>query len=135
MNRALTLIVLAIPLLTLGIWVANMLYARSQSPLYQVSITGFDPRDLLHGRYIVFLYDWDTITPPLSPTPDIQTGRYYIPETNADALDALFRQSNHNFSVRLQFYNGQPQIRELLINDLPWKTWLSNQPAINGAPD
>ena len=53
------LAVLVFPLAGVGaLWMKAELN-RNAGPVWQIKIAGFDPRDLLHGRFIQFQYDWN----------------------------------------------------------------------------
>lgn len=52
----LTKVAVIIPLLGLMLLMARAEFAIRSGPTWQVSIEGYDPRDLLHGRYLRFRY-------------------------------------------------------------------------------
>lgn len=49
------LLALLVPLLL----IAKAHHESSAYPVAQIKITGYDPRDLLYGHYILFQFDWD----------------------------------------------------------------------------
>lgn len=51
---ALALMIL-LPILLMG----KAVYDRNNGTIWRVSIEGYDPRDLLHGHYLNFTYDWN----------------------------------------------------------------------------
>lgn len=124
MKRTLILTALALPTLILGAWTTKLVILHKTANEYEVVISGYDPRDLLMGQYIAFQYDWETAKPPITPIPDIHTGRYYVSEKKAPILEDMLQHSKQKFSVRIHFDGDEPQIRELLINGKPWDDYL-----------
>lgn len=51
-------LVLLLPLFVPLLLVAKTLHEFHVTPTYKVKITGYDPRDMLRGHYLVFRYDW-----------------------------------------------------------------------------
>ncbi|WP_435640570.1 GDYXXLXY domain-containing protein [Micavibrio aeruginosavorus] len=58
MRKMIMLAVLVLPLLVPGLLWAKAATDQTAGPVWTVKIAGYDPRDLLHGRYIQFRYDW-----------------------------------------------------------------------------
>ncbi|MCL2673143.1 MAG: hypothetical protein FWF01_01990 [Alphaproteobacteria bacterium] len=90
-----------------------------------VAITGYDPRDLLSGRYIEYVIDWDNtdcsqFSDAVCPKDEFpQRSRFYVPEAYADNLDRLFasRGQELQFAVVYAYARGhRPVAKELLIN-------------------
>lgn len=52
------LICLVIPIIILGYIALSTNHKQNSGTLWRVDITGYDPRDLLHGRYIRYQIDW-----------------------------------------------------------------------------
>lgn len=53
------LICLIIPFLILGFIALSNFHAHNSGTLWRVEISGYDPRDLLHGRFLRYQIDWD----------------------------------------------------------------------------
>ena len=53
MKPRLTVIAVIIPLLGLIALIARSEFAVRSGPTWLIPITGYDPRDLLHGRYLM----------------------------------------------------------------------------------
>lgn len=51
------LIALLVPLLA----VAKAVYDSNAHPVAKIRITGYDPRDMLFGHYMMFRFDWDWV--------------------------------------------------------------------------
>ena len=66
MNRSLLrLLALVLPLAGLGsTWLWTHVRAQ-QGTEWDVPVSGYDPRDLLRGHYIVFRYDWPGLDPKI----------------------------------------------------------------------
>lgn len=58
MRTIIMLAVLVLPLLVPGLLWVKAATDQTAGPVWTVKIAGYDPRDLLHGRYIQFRYDW-----------------------------------------------------------------------------
>lgn len=56
--RSLLLATLLIPILVLAVLTGIEQHHFTTSPRYKVKIAGYDPRDLLQGRYITYRYLW-----------------------------------------------------------------------------
>jgi len=59
MKRWLLLAALLLPIIGLGTGIWRNQSALGQAELWRIPITGYDPRDPLRGRFIVFAYDWE----------------------------------------------------------------------------
>lgn len=62
LSLILAVVAVAIPLLVLGYVTLTVNYARITAPTWEISIRGYDPRDLLRGRFIRYQYDWNWAT-------------------------------------------------------------------------
>lgn len=51
-----TLVAVVVPLLGLAVLVGRAEYASSHGRVWTIPIQGFDPRDLLHGRYLAYRF-------------------------------------------------------------------------------
>lgn len=56
MSARLTLIAVLVPVLGLAALVGRAEYASSHGPVWTIPIEGYDPRDILHGRYLEYRY-------------------------------------------------------------------------------
>ncbi len=133
MNKKL-IILLALPiavLLCISIYWA--IYA-SFGQKVKIAIRGYDPRDLLSGHYISYTIDWNKtdcsqFTDNLCPQTEFcHNGdcKFYIPEANAEQLEQLLNTSAHDFHIVYRYKINQPPIAiQLLINEQPWQTFLS----------
>src|SRR5690606_39374036 len=57
----LALLVLALPFAGLATTIARNEIALASADEWVIPVTGFDPRDPLRGRYIVFRYQWEVV--------------------------------------------------------------------------
>lgn len=63
MKGRLTILAVAVPLLGLLALVGRAQYATQHGLVWTIPIEGYDPRDLLHGRYLQYRYrlHWDGV--------------------------------------------------------------------------
>lgn len=148
MKKYIWLVLLVLPWIYLVSWTFVLTYQRAHSPEIIVSITGYDPRDLLSGRYIAYQIDWEKtncqqfekgICPKTNFCRDGLWGeqcRFYVPEKDAPQLDKLFRnrnQQNLRFEVVYAYQkNKEPIAKKLLINGADWQTYIQTNPEKTG---
>lgn len=134
-------VLLVLPWICLVTWTLLLAHQRANGDEVIVSITGYDPRDLLSGRYIAYQVDWDKtdcqqfengICPKKNFCREGRWGeqcRFYIPEKQADQLDYLFRnrsQKDLHFEVVYSYQkNKAPIAKKLLINGADWQIYLA----------
>jgi hypothetical protein len=53
------IVALALPVLAMALLIGMHIQNRGNGTLWEVPVTGYDPRDLLRGHYLTFRYDWD----------------------------------------------------------------------------
>ncbi|MBR6408633.1 MAG: hypothetical protein IKS23_00120 [Alphaproteobacteria bacterium] len=137
MKKSLLVVALVFPLVCLLVWSCYLSFERRNFSEVTLSITGYDPRDLLSGRYIAYQIDWDKsdcsqfenkVCPKDEFCKEETWGRqcrFYVSETKAYALERLFasRNSDDNvFEVVFAYQKGrQPIAKELLINGKDWR--------------
>ena len=145
MKKYILLIILFIPLFYLIGWSLFLNHQRAQGTDIKVSITGYDPRDLLSGHYIAYQIDWEKtdcqqfsngICPQKEFCSSTYRGRechFYVPEKQASLLDSLLRQRNNNplrFEMVYSYTPGlTPMAKQLLINGQAWQDYLVANPA------
>ncbi|MGZ9109006.1 MAG: GDYXXLXY domain-containing protein [Micavibrio sp.] len=63
MSKTTTLVLgalaLALMIVLPSLLMAKAMYDRANGTIWQISIEGYDPRDLLRGHYLNFTYDWN----------------------------------------------------------------------------
>ena len=143
MKNRILIISLIIPWLCLLAWALALTHTRASGTDVTVAIAGYDPRDLLSGRYIAYQIDWsqtdctvfpNKVCPKNEFCKEARWGRqcrFYVPETHADRLDKLFRQRGEKlrFTVVYSYApHKTPIAKELLINGKPWQTYLTENP-------
>lgn len=137
------LAVLFLPFIFLLGWVLFLTATRNSGAEITVSITGYDPRDLLSGHYIAYQIDWERtdctqfvnkICPKDEFCKEGRWGRecrFYIPEDKAKDLDNLFARRNQNnlkFEVVYSYLEGRtPMAKRLLINGNNWQEYMRNK--------
>ncbi len=135
MRKKLLALVLVLPLLCLLAWASFLGFERRNFSEVTVSITGYDPRDLLSGRYLAYQIDWSKtdcsqfekgICPDTEFCADARWGkecRFYVSELLAPRLDRLFRNrgNDDSFEVIYAYQKGHtPLAKKLLINGKDW---------------
>lgn len=127
-SRRLALAVVLLPIAGAAGLVALKETLLAQSLVQRVPIVGYDPRDLLHGHYLLFRFDLEKVPAPAFP---LEAGeqRYFIPEAEAPLLDRLLRERNVTLSVEVHKPPaGALAFGKLYIEDLPWRDWLALHP-------
>lgn len=125
MNRRsfINLAVLLLPVLFLAGWSACLSWRHHHSPTYDVVMAGYDPRDIVYGKYIMFLYDWEN---PQSQKPenykDLEpSGRFYVPEHTAYDLQEMMRDTKNTFTATIIVSGSKTHIKNVTVGGLPWK--------------
>ena len=134
-----------LPLLVLAAWSIYLMYQRDTGQTVVVAIEGYDPRDLLSGRYIQYTINWektdcqqfaDGVCPQDEFCVNARWGRqcrFYIPEENASELDRLFQlrdKNDLNFTVVYSYKPYKHAIaKNLLINGADWHQYLTSSKA------
>ncbi len=125
-------------------------HATFQGDEWRIKITGYDPRDLLRGRYIIFRYDYedfkqgqkicfsgDLNKPNFQSYEEIQCDnpltvdrmpqRYYIPENVADRADRLVRENSGDIRAGIIISYGKPVLKNLYYKDDTILDYLKSQ--------
>ena len=141
MNKRLLAVTLSLPWFCLLGWALFLTVSANSGREITLPVTGYDPRDLLSGRYIAYQIDWnkaDCTQFPKRTCPEQEfckearwgrECRFYIPEATANELDSLFRRRSENlkFEVVYSYRSGQtPIAKQLLINQKDWQTYLKD---------
>ena len=144
MKKYIWAVALALPWVCLVTWTLCLTYQRAHGTEVKVSITGYDPRDLLSGHYIQYQIDWkktDCTQFENQVCPDTKyfckkarwgrQCRFYIPEKHAERLDKLFRDRNSSQDEFEIVYSYQPgrnaMAKQLLINGQDWTLYQPKQ--------
>ena len=150
------LVALIIPIIALALLTGYKKYILSIGKEITLPITGYDPRDLLSGHYLIYTINYGVKklcsgSPHRVKKPSyvclhpkkfsnhwidnckimikgvcnrnrFEAGieRYYVPEKEAKKLENLI-QSNSASIVLSITKNGEAQIKDLLINGVPWR--------------
>ncbi len=146
MKKRTLALVFFVPWVLLAGWVVGLACLRAGGSEVTVSITGYDPRDLLSGRYIAYQIDWEQTDCTQFPGKKCPPGkefctddtwgrscRFYISETSADGLDRLFRQRNESLRFEVVYSyapHKKPIAKKLLINGQNWQDYLRQNPGL-----
>lgn len=123
MKQKLTLLsllaVVALPLVML-VWVQS---TRDLTP-HTVPIAGYDPRDLLRGRYMTFTYVWDRAE--YKPKNAPETGRFYVDELDAPVLEKALQlsapdQKTSTAVITFNMIKGDVTPTDLSLGGKPYK--------------
>lgn len=120
----LNLVVLFLPVLFLAGWSACLAWRHTHSPTYEVVMAGYDPRDIVYGKYVIFNYDWNH---PESQKPEglenlPVSGRFYVPEHDAYDLQEMMRDQGKNiFKATIIITGNNTQIKNVTANGMPWQ--------------
>lgn len=129
MRNKLYLSGLFLPLFCFLAFIGFCEYQRSQSYEIIVPVSGYDPRSLVAGHYILLTVDTQRIDcSQFSNKTCPKKGyfqnsyKYFVAEEEARPLENLIRkQGNETELVFTVQHNQPPQIKELLINGKNWK--------------
>ncbi|MBP5615193.1 MAG: GDYXXLXY domain-containing protein [Alphaproteobacteria bacterium] len=141
MKRNLLIACLILPVICLLAWVIYLSTERQTGRDVTVVITGYDPRDLLGGRYIAYQIDWKktdctqfkgNICPKHRFCHEAKWGRrcrFYVPQDKAAFLDKVFRNTSKTgdiFEVVYTYHEHRlPLAKTLLINGKDWHEYQS----------
>jgi uncharacterized membrane-anchored protein len=64
MRKIFPVLAVTVPFVLLLAFLLQNVHERSAFPSYKIKISGYDPRDLLHGHYLQFRLDWNYSVPP-----------------------------------------------------------------------
>lgn len=125
--KPLYFLALILPTLFLSAQIFINLHHRSTAPVYEVIVEGYDPRDLVYGEYLQFRFMWDD---PRSQKPQDaanlpETGRIYLPESNARDLQTMLWERKKTFSATVSLMGQKPLIRDFTIDGKPWQEALT----------
>lgn len=135
MRKSILSLVLAAPIVALLGWVIFLGVSQIGARQVKVVITGYDPRDLLAGRYLAYQIDWDktdcaqfenAVCPKEEFCVEARWGRqcrFYVSESKAGMLDMRFmhRKESDVFEVVYAYKKGRmPVAKQLLINGKDW---------------
>ncbi len=161
------IIALIIPLLSLIILTIYKQTKISFGKTIIIPITGYDPRDLLSGHYLIYRLNYNIenheyneyedketiylcvkqleknsvkskVVHSLADNQDCDTiikgyfkrkkfiagiERFYIPEEHSKILDTIIRKGQGKLVIKVD-NKGNAAIKDLLINDRPWKDYI-----------
>ncbi|MDR1694212.1 MAG: GDYXXLXY domain-containing protein [Lactobacillaceae bacterium] len=129
--------ILAFPVFMLFFWVLSVQNKINNAETVMVAVTGYDPRDLLSGHYVVLRPVWDDTdyeqfnNNKFSRNDFDYSYRFYLPEEDAEYLDRVVGRTR-DLKMFLEFAmpaNSKPIVKELYIEGLKWKEWLDKNPA------
>lgn len=139
MKRHILIAWLALPVVCLLAWITYLSFERHKGYDVTVVITGYDPRDLLAGRYIAYQIDWqktdckqfkNNICPKQRFCHEAKWGRqcrFYVPQARAAYLDQLFSKRVNTgdvFEVVYTYHEKHlPIAKTLLINGRDWREY------------
>lgn len=117
-----------LPVMIMLVWVATIENERRQGQEVVVRLQGYDPRDLLSGHYILYQIDWDKtdcaqFENGICPRSAFDwSGRFYVPESKAQALDKAVRDTNNTAEMVFSYKRGiKPHALKLLVNGQAWE--------------
>ena len=143
MKNKFLLILLLIPVLCLFVWNCLLWYDKDSGTEITVTISGYDPRDLLSGHYIRYRIDWDKTDneqfnnqsftkQDFIDSLNKQSYRFYVSEKHARYLDKLLMESNFSkqedkriVEIIYSYKKGKhPIAKKLLVDGKDYKTIL-----------
>lgn len=123
-----------LPVFILLAWVGSIEIERNMGREVVVRLSGYDPRDLLSGHYILYEIDWDKTNCAqfengICPRSFFnRTGRFYVPENKAVALDKIIRNGDNVAEMVFSYRRGiKPYALKLLVNGESWDVAVNKQ--------
>ena len=117
-----------LPVFILLMWVGTIEVQRQKGREVVVRLQGYDPRDLLSGHYISYRIDWNKtdcaqFENGVCPRAAFRhTGRFYVPESKAAALDKAIRDVNNTAEMVFSYRRGiKPYALKLRVNGESWE--------------
>lgn len=136
---------LVFPIAVLAVWTGWLQYnQRAVIRRVTVSVSGYDPRDLLSGHYVNLQPDWKNtdcsqFVDNVCPQKDFKKFYiYYLPEQDAPFLEKLMQRQKHRPKTDLVFVYGfgkEPVPENLLIDGEDWQTGLQHYKTHNDKAD
>ena len=140
MKKNILIVLLVMPLVCLAIQSVWQYAAVISRPEVKLVIKGYDPRDLLAGRYIAYQIDWEksdctqfegNVCPQNEFCLEARWGRqcrFYVPEKSAKYLENLLENASdedNTFEVVFAYQKGRtPIAKRLMINGKDWQAVL-----------
>lgn len=125
-RKTLLAFLVLLPVLGLGLVIAGNEGDIAKAKLCRVKITGYDPRSLLYGRYILFRFDKQE-TPEaetcLAAVANKKTSyRYFMNEQDAPEAEKLLRDQSKKVTLDLRVTpTGRALFGTLYIDEKPWQ--------------
>lgn len=142
MRKSVLAAMLFAPIAGLLFWVLFLALGQIGMHEVKVQIMGYDPRDLIAGRYLAYQIDWDktdcgqfenAVCPKEEFCVEAHWGRqcrFYVDDFKANMLDERFRNRKENdvFEVIYKYKKGKlPIAKKLLINGKDWQNVVTNE--------
>lgn len=130
MSKIKMLAFLSVPTLGLFTWLMYLVIQIASMQNVTLRISGYDPRDLIFGQYILYHIDWDNsdcaqFDNNVCPKKDFENlSRYYVSEDYSGKIDKRlkFSETGDIFEIVYRYKQGKrPTARQLLINHQPWQ--------------
>lgn len=129
MSKKYLIFFMLFPFVVFVLWNGYMMATVRESQPVKLVIQGYDPRNLLSGRYVEFQIDWarsacTQFKGNECPTEDFEgITRFYVPEAKADWLsEKLNRDENMSVFEAVYAYvpGRRPIMTDLLIDGISW---------------
>ena len=132
MNK-LKIFFLLFPFICASTWAMYYSFFVMNASQVVLPITGYDPRSFLAGHNIEYRIDWANADcnqldwKGHCPKSDFfGINRFYVPGDKAKRLESLINSNLISAEVVFAYKKGyRPIAKELLLNSLPWKDFLS----------
>jgi len=129
MKKNILVSILLLPIICLACWFLFLTCSQIGTKEVRLYITGYDPRDLLAGRYLAYQIDWEktdctqfenNICPKEEFCKEARWGRqcrFYLSELNASLFESMLRQQVKTFEVIYAYKKGRLPIAKRLLID------------------
>lgn len=137
LKKYINIILILVPAILLLLWTIGLSLELRSGKEVAVRIKGYDPRSILSGHYINYTIDWENtdckqFLHNVCPKEDFekalyrlywgQSGRFYVAENRANALDRAIGNSDNVAEIIYSYREGRrPFALRLLINGESFK--------------
>ena len=129
------ILVLLLPFIVLLGWTCWLAYETTTRFEVTLPITGYDPRDLLSGHYILYKIDWEKVDCSIFKekvcpmTTFITSNRYYVSQEDAPVLEKLLTdKQKHAFEITFAYKKDEkPLAKQLLVDGIDWHDFLTTK--------
>lgn len=122
--------VLLFPMLILLLWVGYVSWLTYVGKTIKLPGSGYDPRDLLSGKYILLKIDWEKADckqfyDNICPQEEFEkVYRYYAPEDETQTMEKSINTDSPEITMEFTYKRGKmPILKEIYFDNKVWKDY------------